>query len=141
VHRSTIDEKSIRDTDAAALRKKLTEAKARKIASAFDDAVVASGDAVAAKDTKLFEKPRSNDEAVEFLRELSDSAFQLCDLAHRASFRHRQKALRGRNFRDQIPSTKRPWIPRLGRQISSFARASRATAFCASLTPFQAATT
>jgi len=76
VHPSTIDEKSIRDTHAAALTKKLTEAKARKVASAFDDAVVASGDAVVAKDTTLFEKPRSNDEAVEFLRELSDSAFQ-----------------------------------------------------------------
>jgi hypothetical protein len=95
-HPSTIDEKSIRDTDAAALRKKLTEAKARKVASAFDDAVVASGDAVAAKDTKLFEKPRSNDEAVEFLRELSDGALQLCDLAHRASFRHRQKSPRSK---------------------------------------------
>ena len=108
VHPSTIDLKSIRDTDPAALTKKLTEAKARKVASAFDDAVVASGEAVVAKDTTLFEKPRSNDEAVEFLRELSDSAFQLCDLAHRASFRHRQNALRGRNFRDQIPSPRRP---------------------------------
>ncbi len=76
VHPSTIDEKSIRDTDPAALTKKLAEAKARKVASAFDDAVVVSGDAVVAKDTKIFEKPRSNDEAVEFLRELSDSAFQ-----------------------------------------------------------------
>ena len=76
VHPSTIDEKSIRDTAPAALTKKLTEAKARKVACAFDDAVVASGDAVVAKDTTLFEKARSNDDAVEFLRELSDSAFQ-----------------------------------------------------------------
>jgi predicted house-cleaning NTP pyrophosphatase (Maf/HAM1 superfamily) len=75
VRPSTIDEKSIRDTNPAALRKKLTEAKARKVARASDGAVVASGDAVVAKDTKLFEKPRSNGEAVEFLRKLSDSAF------------------------------------------------------------------
>jgi septum formation protein len=74
VHPSTIDVKSIRDTDPAALTKKLTEAKARKVASAVDDAAVVSGDTVVAKDTKLFEKLRSNDEAVEFLRELSDSA-------------------------------------------------------------------
>jgi predicted house-cleaning NTP pyrophosphatase (Maf/HAM1 superfamily) len=41
VHPSAIDEKSIRDTDAAALTKELTEAKARKAARPFDDAVVA----------------------------------------------------------------------------------------------------
>jgi septum formation protein len=36
---------------------------------------VVSGDAVVAKHGKIFEKPRSNEEAVEFLRELSGSAF------------------------------------------------------------------
>jgi septum formation protein len=76
VHPSTIDEKSIRDTDPVALTKKLAEAKARKVATAFGNAVVVSGDAVVAKDSKIFEKPRSNEEAVEFLRELSGSAFQ-----------------------------------------------------------------
>jgi septum formation protein len=35
-----------------------------------------SGDVVVAKDSKIFEKPRSNEEAVEFLREPSGSAFQ-----------------------------------------------------------------
>ena len=40
IHPSTIDEKSIRDSDPAALTKKLAEAKARNVASAFDDAVV-----------------------------------------------------------------------------------------------------
>lgn len=35
-----------------------------------------SGDAVVAKDGKILEKPRSHEEAVEFLRELSGSAFQ-----------------------------------------------------------------
>jgi len=74
IHPSTIDEKSIRDSDPA-LTKKLAEAKARKVASAFDDAVVVSGDAVVAKHSKIFEKPRGNEEAVQFLRELSGSAF------------------------------------------------------------------
>jgi predicted house-cleaning NTP pyrophosphatase (Maf/HAM1 superfamily) len=40
------------------------------------DAVVVSGDVVVAKDGKIFEKLRGNDEAAEFLRELSGSVFQ-----------------------------------------------------------------
>src|ERR1700734_3080961 len=73
---SAIDEKSIRDADPAALTKKLAEAKARKVASAFGDAVVVAGDAVVMKDEKLFEKPRDIAEAVEFLGELSGSSFR-----------------------------------------------------------------
>jgi predicted house-cleaning NTP pyrophosphatase (Maf/HAM1 superfamily) len=38
--------------------------------------VVVSGDAVVAKEGKILEKPRGMEEAVEFLRELSGSAFQ-----------------------------------------------------------------
>jgi septum formation protein len=71
-----IDEKSIRDTDPATLTKKLAEAKAWKVASDVQDAVVVSGDAVVAKDGKILEKPRGMEEAMEFLRELSGSAFQ-----------------------------------------------------------------
>ena len=71
-----MDEKSIRDSDPSVLTKKLAEAKAWKVASAFEDAVVVSGDAVVTKDGRIFEKPRSHDEAAEFLRELSGSAFQ-----------------------------------------------------------------
>src|SRR5882757_5031126 len=73
---SAIDEKSIRDTDPVALTKKLSEAKAWKVASTVQDAVVVSGDAVVAKDGKIFEKPRSIEEATQFLREFSGSAFQ-----------------------------------------------------------------
>ena len=76
VRPSAIDEKLIRDADPAALTKKLAEAKAWKVANAVADAVVVSGDAVVAKDEKIFEKPRDNGEAVEFLRELSGSAFR-----------------------------------------------------------------
>jgi septum formation protein len=76
VHPSAIDEKAIRDPDPAALTKKLAEAKAWKVASAVQDAVVVAGDAVVAKRERIFEKPRGNDEAVEFLRDLSGSIFQ-----------------------------------------------------------------
>jgi septum formation protein len=76
VRPSAIDEKAIRDRDPAALTRKLAEAKAWKVACALEDAVVVSGDAVVAKDGKIFEKPRGIDEAAKFLRELSGSAFQ-----------------------------------------------------------------
>ena len=75
VHPSAIDEKAIRDPDPAALTKKLAEAKAWKVASAFQDVVVVAGDAVVAKGERIFEKPRSRDEAAEFLRDLSGSVF------------------------------------------------------------------
>jgi len=73
---SAIDEKSIRDSDPAVLTRKLAEAKAWKVASDVQDAIVVSGDAVVAKDGKILEKPQSNDEAGGFLRELSGSAFR-----------------------------------------------------------------
>ncbi len=76
VYPSAIDEKSIRDSDPATLTKKLAEAKAWKVANGLQNAVVVSGDAVVAKGGRIFEKPRSSDEAAEFLRELSGSAFQ-----------------------------------------------------------------
>jgi septum formation protein len=76
VRPSAIDEKSIRDSDPAALTKKLAEAKAWKVIGTVQDAVVVSGDAVVAKDGKIFEKPGSNEEALEFLHELSGSTFQ-----------------------------------------------------------------
>lgn len=76
VRPSAIDEKAIRDSDPVALTKKLAEAKAWEVADFLHDAVVVSGDAVVAKDGKIFEKPRALEEAMEFLRELSGSAFQ-----------------------------------------------------------------
>jgi len=76
VRPSEIDEKSIRDSDPGTLTRKLSEAKAWKVASETQDAVVVSGDAVVAKDGKILEKPRGIDEAEEFLRELSGSAFR-----------------------------------------------------------------
>ena len=42
----------------------------------LQDAVVFAGDAVVAKGERIFEKPRSHDEAEEFLRELSGSVLQ-----------------------------------------------------------------
>lgn len=73
---SRIDEKAIRDGDAAELTRKLAEAKARKVAEEFPNAVIVSGDAVVQKNGKIYEKPGSKDEAAEFLRDLSGSEFQ-----------------------------------------------------------------
>lgn len=73
---SHIDEKAIRDDNPARLTRKLAEAKARKVAVECPDAVIVSGDAVAAKDGKIFEKPQTKEEAASFLREFSGSQFQ-----------------------------------------------------------------
>jgi len=73
---SHIDEKSIRDNDPAALTLKLAEAKAWKVAAEFPDAVIVSGDAAASKNGRIYEKPRTLDEAAQFLSELSASTFQ-----------------------------------------------------------------
>lgn len=73
---SRVDEKAIRDDDPAESTRKLAEEKARKVANEHPDAMVVSGDAVAAKNGRIFEKPRSLEEAAQFLRELSGSEFQ-----------------------------------------------------------------
>jgi septum formation protein len=73
---STIDEKAIRDDNPAELTRKLAEAKAWKVARECPDAVIVAGDAVAAKDGKIYEKPLDLDEAAQFLRELAGSEFQ-----------------------------------------------------------------
>jgi septum formation protein len=73
---SCIDEKAIRDDDPAQLTRKLAEAKAHKIAAECPDAVIVSGDAVAAKGKMVFEKPRTKQEGASFLKEFSGSQFQ-----------------------------------------------------------------
>jgi septum formation protein len=73
---SHLDEKAIRDDNPAQLTRKLAEAKARKIAGECPNAVIVSGDAVAAKGPRIFEKPQSKEEAASFLREFSGSQFQ-----------------------------------------------------------------
>lgn len=73
---ANIDEKAIRDDDPAQLTRKLAEAKAWKVAGECPDAVIVSGDAVAAKDGKIYEKPLDLDEAAKFLGEFSGSEFQ-----------------------------------------------------------------
>ena len=73
---SGIDEKAIRDNNPAELTRKLAEAKARKVASECPEAVVVSGDAVVSKGDRIYEKPRSKEEAAQFLREFSGSEFQ-----------------------------------------------------------------
>lgn len=73
---SHIDERAIRDDNPAELTRKLAEAKARKVAAECPNSVVVSGDAVAAKDGKIFEKPRDRQEAADFLKEFSGNCFQ-----------------------------------------------------------------
>lgn len=55
---SAIDEKAIRYADPVALTKKLAEAKARKVVEKVQNAIPESGDAVVAKNGRIFEKPR-----------------------------------------------------------------------------------
>jgi len=71
-----IDEKAIRDANPAELTRKIAEAKARRIADQCPNAIVVSGDAVAAKGDRIYEKPIDKSEAAEFLKELSGSRFQ-----------------------------------------------------------------
>jgi len=73
---SRIDEKAIRHDDPVELTRILAEAKARKIAEECPDAVVVSGDAVAAQGKTIYEKPRDKKEACEFLRKFSGNCFQ-----------------------------------------------------------------
>ena len=73
---ANIDEKAIRDHDPETLTRKLAEAKAWKVAGECPDAVIVSGDAVAAKDGKIYEKPVDLDEAAKFLGEFSGGEFQ-----------------------------------------------------------------
>ena len=73
---SRIDEKTIRDDNPSELTRKLAEAKARKVANEYPDAVVVAGDAVVCKGDRVYEKPRNIAEAAQFLSELSASEFQ-----------------------------------------------------------------
>lgn len=75
VQPANLDEKAIRDEDPEQLTAKLAQAKAATVARSFPDAIIVSGDAVAAKGGRIFEKPESQAEAAEFLREFSGSAF------------------------------------------------------------------
>lgn len=73
---AAIDEKAIRHPDPFVLTRKLAEAKARKVAERYPEAIIVAGDAVAAKTGRIFEKPRDAAEAAEFLLELSGGEFQ-----------------------------------------------------------------
>ena len=74
---SEIDEMAIRHDSPAELTRILAEAQALQVADKFPDAVVVSGDAVAALGDKIYEKPRSLNEAAQFLQELSGNPFQV----------------------------------------------------------------
>jgi septum formation protein len=73
---SRIDEKAIRDDNPAELTRKLAEAKANKVAAEHPDAIIVAGDAVVSKNGKIYEKPRDESEAMQFLKELSGGELQ-----------------------------------------------------------------
>jgi septum formation protein len=99
---SAIDERAIRDPDPVVLMRRLAEAKAWAVVrslhgaeaaaaapggsasgrvsgqndSGEEPAVVVAGDAVVAKERRIFQKPRSYEEAMAFLHELSGSALR-----------------------------------------------------------------
>lgn len=103
VRPSAINEKAVRDPDPMVMTRKIAEAKAWAVvrslysaeaaaaaaapgggsggagaqaAGSEGPAVVVAGDAVVSKEGRIFEKPRSYEEALMFLRELSGSAFR-----------------------------------------------------------------
>jgi septum formation protein len=96
VRPSAVDERTIRDVDPAMLTRKLAEAKAWAVvrslgsgelaspsgtpaaqtAAGEGPAVVVAGDAVVEKGGRIFEKPVNHTHAMEFLHELSGSAFK-----------------------------------------------------------------
>jgi septum formation protein len=73
---SRIDEKAIRDDDPLELTRKIAEAKAQKVGNDYPDGIIVAGDAVAAKEGRIFEKPIDKRQAAEFLQELSGSEFR-----------------------------------------------------------------
>jgi septum formation protein len=73
---AAMDEKALRHDDPMVLTRTLAEAKARRVAEVYPDALIVSGDAVAALRGQIFEKPRDLEEAARFLRELSGNEFQ-----------------------------------------------------------------
>jgi MAF protein len=75
-HPSRIDEKAVRHDDPTELTRLLAEAKARAIAGEYPNAIIVSGDAVAAQGDRIFEKPRDKEEATEFLKRFSGNHFQ-----------------------------------------------------------------
>ncbi|HKM99731.1 MAG TPA: Maf family nucleotide pyrophosphatase [Candidatus Binataceae bacterium] len=113
---SAIDEKAIRDSDPAALTRKLAEAKAWKVAPDFPDAVIISGDAVVAKGGRIYEKPRDLEQAAEFLKELSGGELEFVTSLAVLRFDNRKmlstvevsqilfRPLTGREIRDYISS-------------------------------------
>jgi predicted house-cleaning NTP pyrophosphatase (Maf/HAM1 superfamily) len=88
---------------------------------------------VVAKDSKIFEKPRSNEEAVESLRGLSGSAFQFVKfIAGRMLSAVETSHIK---FRQLVDRELHDYVRRY--PFLLYSGASRATASCASLTPLR----
>jgi len=73
---SRIDEKSIREDDPRKLVQALSEAKARKVADEIQDGLIVAGDAVAAMNGRIYEKPADQQEAFRFLKSFSENTVE-----------------------------------------------------------------
>ena len=76
VRPSRIDEKAVRETQPERLVSALSEAKARKVAEAVQDAIIIAGDAVVSKAGRIYEKPVDAAEAFRFLKDFSGKAVE-----------------------------------------------------------------
>ena len=76
VRPSHIDEKAIREPEPQRLARKLSEAKARKVAESVHDAIIVAGDAVVAMAGRIYEKPVDTAEAIKFLGSFSGKAVE-----------------------------------------------------------------
>lgn len=75
---STIDEKSVRDNDPKALTKKLAEAKAKNVGEKLErDNLVIAGDLFVLFQDSIYEKPETEEEAVEMLSAFSGNRLEI----------------------------------------------------------------
>jgi len=68
---SNFDEESIRDPDHYVLAKKLSEAKARAVGEQHPNSLIIAGDLFCVFNNKIFEKPKSEQEAFDMLKTFS----------------------------------------------------------------------
>ncbi|MFH1290477.1 MAG: Maf family nucleotide pyrophosphatase [Nanoarchaeota archaeon] len=74
---SNFDEESIRDKNPEELAKKLSEAKAREIGKTEKEAIIVSGDLFVVFKGKMYEKPKSKEEAFEMLKSFSGNKLDI----------------------------------------------------------------
>jgi septum formation protein len=74
---SNIDEKSIRDSNPVELARKLAEAKALEVAKTEEDSIIIASDLFVTFNSKIYEKPISEEEAFEMLKSFSGNILDI----------------------------------------------------------------